>query len=427
MTNSRNENQPVTAPDLIHPSPQKSPASSTGRPRRPWQRASMALQLVLSLAVVAGVFAYLQWSGMKTSSDEGEKRPTRPEEVVQLSEPLTIRVRPDTPLHSKLQVATIESAWLTAPVLPVTGMTLASLRPGKEEAQDTWQFASPDLLSAFTDWQKAVVDVQFQKTQLQSIRELAEYRVEAQKEVVARMEKLLKAGTERLKDVIAERVNLKQFEIQGKKDVHEAENAVKVAQKTEAALSRQLQQAGLEPTMLRSAAAEGEIVVAEVPERTMTRVKLGMTCEVRFFALPNQVFTGKVSGISPVVSKDKRVLNVQFIVKDRDNRLRPGMFAEIGLGTDKREALLMPVDGVLHVGTQDYVLLETEAGAWKIKEVEVGELRGSNIEILGGLKAGDHVLGRGAILLKPVIVRALQSQTPSTATAKKTDPRGGKS
>jgi hypothetical protein len=386
----------------------------------------MALQLVLSLAVVAGVFAYIQWSGTRTSSGEME-RPTRPEEVVQLSDPLTIQVRPKTPLYDKLQVATVEAAWLSAPVLPVTGMSLASLRPGQEAAQDTWQFATPDLLTAFTDWQKAVVDVQFQKTQLASIRELAEYHVEAQKEVVDRMEKLLKAGTERLKDVVAERVNLKQFEIQGKKDVHEAENAVKVAQKTEAALSRQLQQAGLEPTMLRSAAAEGEIVVAEVPERAISRVKLGMACEVRFFAIPNQVFTGKVSGISPIVMKDKRVLNVQFIVKDPDNVVRPGMFAEIGLGTDKRQALLMPVDGVLHVGNKDYALLATDGGAWKITEVEVGELRGTNIELLGGLKAGDRVLGRGAILLKPVIVHALQSQAPPIATVKAAEPRGGKS
>ena len=94
------------------------------------------------------------------------------------------------------------------------------------------------------------------------------------------------------------------------------ETAVKLARRTEATLARQLQQAGLEPTMLRSAAAEGDIVVAEVPERLMDRVKLGMTCEVRFYATANRVFTGKVSGISPVISKDKRVLNVQFVVND---------------------------------------------------------------------------------------------------------------
>jgi hypothetical protein len=143
-----------------------------------------------------------------------------------------------------------------------------------------------------------------------------------------------------------------------------------------------------------------------------------MTCEVRFYALPNRVFTGKVSSISPVISKEKRVLNVQFVVKDPQDVIRPGMFAQIGLGTDKRESLLMPVDGVLHVGERDYALVAAKPGTWQIIEVQIGELRGTDIEVLSGLKAGDRVLGQGAILLKPVVVRCLQSvDSPSKAAA----------
>jgi cobalt-zinc-cadmium efflux system membrane fusion protein len=376
-------------------------------------RISLFLQLTLSLAIAGSVFGYLIWSGTAAPRADDEKRPSRPEETVQVVGPGLIRIRPGTPLDDKLdQTAKVRAAWLTAPLLPVTGTSSASLRPGKETAQDSWQFATPDLLTAFSDWQKAVVDVQFQTTLLPTIRELAGFRVEAQKEVVGRMEKLLTAGDQTEKALVAERVNLKTFEIQGKREIHEGENALKVAQKTEATLARQLQQAGLEPTMLRSAAAEGEIVVAEVPERAVGLVKLGMTSEVRFFALPDRVFTGKVSTMSPVISKDKRVLNVQFIVKDPDKVVRPGMFAEIGLGTDKREALLMPADGVLHVGDRDYALLGTEAGTWKVQEVRTGELRGTDVELLEGTpyqwKAGDRVMGKGAILLKPVVVRALQ-------------------
>ena len=168
-----------------------------------------------------------------------------------------------------------------------------------------------------------------------------------------------------------------------------------------------------EPTLLRSAAAEGDIVVAEVPERAAGRVRLGMTCQVRFFALPDRVFTGRVSSISPVIAKDKRVLNVQFTVKDTENVLRPGMFAEIGLGTDKRQALLMPADGVLHVGDNDYALVAAGQGGWQVTKVQTGELRGASVEVLGGLKAGERVLGKGAILLKPLVVAALQAPAAS--------------
>ena len=49
-----------------------------------------------------------------------------------------------------------------------------------------------------------------------------------------------------------------------------------------------------------------------------------------------------------------------------------------------------------------------EPGTWQITEVQIGELQGSDVEVLSGVKAGERVLGQGAILLKPVVVRCLQ-------------------
>ena len=163
--------------------------------------------------------------------------------------------------------------------------------------------------------------------------------------------------------------------------------------------------------MLRSAAAEGDIVVAEVPERLMDRVKLGMTCEVRFYALPNRVFTGKVSGISPVISKDKRVLNVQFVVKDPQNAIRPGMFAQIGLGTDKRQSLLMPADGVLHVEDKDYALVGRRTG-------NLADRRGANRRVAG------HGRG-GAVGIEGRRSRAGPGGHPAEARRRPLPPIGG--
>src|SRR5262249_12465717 len=91
-----------------------------------------------------------------------------------------------------------------------------------------------------------------------------------------------------------------------------------------------------------------------------------------------------------------------------------GMFAEIGLGTDRRPALLMPADGVLHVGVKDYALLRTEPDVWQIREVQTGELRGVNVEVLAGLREGDRGLGKGAVLMTPAVVRPLQSPAPDS-------------
>src|SRR5262249_50802597 len=274
----------------------------------------------------------------------------------------------------------LKTEYVTTPVVSVTGTVLASLLPGKDDTKDTWQFATPELLTAFADWQRAVADITFQEGQLKLIKTLNEKRIAAQQKVVARLEKLVfVAKTDTEKDLHTERTNLILFQVQGRTEIDEAEKELRLARRTEATLARQLQQAGLEPKLLRSAAAEGDIVVAEVPERAIRDVKLDRTCVVRFYAFPERLFTGKVSSIAPVVTKDKRVASVQFIVQDPDKLLRPGMFAEIGIDTDKRPARLMPADGVLHVDGHDYALVEAKKATWKITEVRVGELRGSNV------------------------------------------------
>ena len=257
---------------------------------------------------------------------------------------------PDCPLCRKLHVATVQVAQITAPVATVTGVVAASLRPGNGKGNDYWQFNSPELLTAFTDWEKATADIAFAQTQLAAIKQLADTKVDAQQKLVARMKKLVAAGTDTEKDLAASQADLIQSQIQGRKDVHEAETAVRLAKRTEAALARQLQQGGLDPDLLRSTTWDVDIVMADVPEGLMSRVKIGQRCDARFFGLPEQLFPGKVRAIAPVLSKERRSLRVLFAISDPHDLLRPGMFADIGLGTDARSALLAPSEAIVHVG-----------------------------------------------------------------------------
>jgi hypothetical protein len=169
MTTPHIDNRLLSSADPARSRPPETPRNSLRG------RLALAAQVALALAFVGGVAAYLLRSGTNSSSPDEEKRASRPEEVVTVAGPRTLRVRPGTPLDSKLEVATVQAAWLTAPVLPVTGTMLASLRPareetleagivallgsprgkgsllaislqiaGKTEAKDAWQFATPE-------------------------------------------------------------------------------------------------------------------------------------------------------------------------------------------------------------------------------------------------------------------------------------------
>jgi hypothetical protein len=288
--------------------------------------------------------------------------------------------------------------------------------PAGEKGSDSWQFNSPELLTAYTDWQKATADIAFAETQLAQIKQLADTRTSAQQKLVDRMKKLVEAGTDTQKDLAAAETELIQSQIQGRKEVHEAETAVRLARRSEAALARQLQHGGLAPELLQSGTSDVDIVMADVPEGLISRVKINQACEARFFGFPDHAFSGQVRVIAPVLSKERRSLRVLFAIHDPKDQLRPGMFADIGLGTDARSALLVPAEGIVHVGRSDYVLVGEASSQWRVAEVQVGEVHASGVEILGGLQAGNRVAGQGAILLKPYIIQALQAR-PSTQAA----------
>jgi membrane fusion protein, heavy metal efflux system len=401
----------------LKPASVKQQPIQTASPTHPVRdRLWPALQLIGALALTSAALVYLLWMPHVASSTASFEESTNPQDLVQIVGPDLLRISKDTPLGKKLDVKTVETEAISAPLLTVTGSVVAHLRQGKEPAEDRWQFSTPELLNAYTDWRKSNGDVELSEKQLKEIRELSEDRIATQKKLVERLRKLVDAGTDAPKDLAAEEGNLRQATIQGRKDVIEAETAVRAAVRNRAGLERLLSQAGADPHVLSRAPEGTTVVVADVPEAKLALVSQGQACEARFYAFPNQIFNGRVGSLAPTISKERRTLRVLFELRDTDDRLKPGMFADVGLATDKRDALMVSAEGVIHVGRSDYLLVGTEsADTWRITEVKVGELRGTRVEILEGLKPGNQVIGSGAILLKPLIVQAVQS-SPKTSS-----------
>ena len=385
---------------------EKIPARDRNAPRS--QRARLWLMGKLGFTALAiGTVLLLLWSPWQKPTAVSKTEPSQNSAVVQLVGPRLIAVQAGSLLEKKLAIVPASREQITTPVLTVTGSVVAHLRAGSEPAEDRWQFSSPELLTTYADWQKARTEVDFAEKQLNKTRELTTARLTAQTKVVERLRKLVAAGTEAIKDLAAEEANLLQTQLEGQKAVFEAEAAVKVAARNRAALERQLFQAGVDPHLLARADEGATIVMADVPEVKVGLVAAGQACEARFYGLPEMVFPGKVSSLAPTLSGERRTLRVFFELNDQHGRLKPGMYAEIGLGTDPRQTVLLPADSVLHVGHSDYVLVETEPGVWRVTEVKVGEQDGTRVEILDGLQGGERVIGNGAILLKPVVAQAV--------------------
>ncbi len=399
--------------------PNSTPQSSRPAPARPpvAKRVWASLQLVLAVLIAVAAIVFLLWP--ETPAGEGAQSASQDAEIVKLAGQHRLTIVPGTPLEQKVKVADVNRQRTSAPLLKVTGSVVARLAPPtpqESKVEGRWDFNTPDLASAYADWLKARNDVPFNETQRVNIFKLAEANVAAKKDVAQRLEKLVGAGTDPVKDLVAAKADLLQAQIQGEKDKHEAQTNVDNAKRTLATLERQLFQAGIDPSLLVQDTASKAIVVAEVPEARVSLAHQGDPCVAEFYGFPDVKFTGIVGSVSPSISKDRRTLRVFFQVSDPKGSLRPGMYADVGLSTQARETLLIPAEGVLHVGQSDYALVADGENQWKVTQVKTGEQSGSFLEILSGLRPGDRVIGAGAILLKPYVVADVQAAADAAVT-----------
>lgn len=143
-------------------------------------------------------------------------------------------------------------------------------------------------------------------------------------------------------------------------------------------------------------------VLFTVEEKELAKVKTGMKAEIRVDTYSGEVFVGKLTSISPIVDPRTRSASCEVTLKNRDHRLKPGMFAEIELLLETRDsAVLIQRDAVVEdlIESKSHVFVVEEDTCAK-REVEIGLAHGDTVEILSGIEEGQVVVVKGQHYLK---------------------------
>ncbi len=138
-----------------------------------------------------------------------------------------------------------------------------------------------------------------------------------------------------------------------------------------------------------------------VPERNVGKLRVGNIAEVRVDAIPDQVFHGRVSRISPVLDAATRSALIEIDIANPQRTLKAEMFARINLdlGT-MREATLIPRDGLVYRGQQPGVYVVEQENVPVFRPIETGMTRENQVEVLANLEPGTEIVGRGATMLR---------------------------
>jgi cobalt-zinc-cadmium efflux system membrane fusion protein len=139
---------------------------------------------------------------------------------------------------------------------------------------------------------------------------------------------------------------------------------------------------------------------AEIYEKDIAKIKRGQLVEIRLPAYPGELFQGKTTYISDVMKEDTRTITVRTEVANREDKLKPGMFAEMKIALNHdAETLVVPVEAILE-DKGDKVVFLKRGNQYYLQVVHTGAADNGNMEILRGLSEGDEVVTAGNYQLK---------------------------
>ncbi len=129
-------------------------------------------------------------------------------------------------------------------------------------------------------------------------------------------------------------------------------------------------------------------------------VRNGEAATLRIDALPGQDFVAHVSRIHPTLDPLTRLGRVELTLDALPAGLKPGQFARARLALAAAERLLVPFTALQRDRRGPFVYLVRDGKAQR-RAVRTGARIGRDIAIVEGLRAGDQVIVRGFLGLRP--------------------------
>jgi len=141
-------------------------------------------------------------------------------------------------------------------------------------------------------------------------------------------------------------------------------------------------------------------LLAEVFETQADWVRVGQSAEVTLSYLPGREWEGVVEYIYPSLDPKTRTLKVRLRFENKDESLKPNMFAKVAIyGGAKREVLTIPREALIRTGNDQRIILSIGKGRFQARDVIAGIESGEFIEIINGVSEGDKVVTSGQFLI----------------------------
>ena len=168
-------------------------------------------------------------------------------------------------------------------------------------------------------------------------------------------------------------------------------------------------------------------VVVQVSELELSQIQLGQSVQVSLDAFPNESIIGRVTRISPVADPTARLIPVEVIIPNSDNKIGSGLLARVKFPSQTSERVVVSQTAIqkeaknnnasnstatksesedtyggLSLRSGKVFVITNREGQTNVtaRAVTLGNKADGNVEILSGLEAGEPYVARSGKPLK---------------------------
>ncbi|WP_134676799.1 efflux RND transporter periplasmic adaptor subunit [Ectopseudomonas khazarica] len=166
---------------------------------------------------------------------------------------------------------------------------------------------------------------------------------------------------------------------------------------------------GLDPVWLEVA----------VPEAQAGALRQGQRVQARLPAFPGKPVEGLIQAVLPQADVQSRTVQVRVELPNPEQRLRPGMTAEVTLSSDEQSVLVVPSEAVIRTGKRTLVMVAESDGRFRPVAVRIGQEAERDTVVTDGLEEGQTVVASGQFLLdsEASLRGIIAADTPRPAAA----------
>jgi membrane fusion protein, heavy metal efflux system len=148
-------------------------------------------------------------------------------------------------------------------------------------------------------------------------------------------------------------------------------------------------------------------LTASVRQEYLETLNKGQPATIFVNGLPEVKVAGHITNLGQQFDPTTHTMQVRIEFENPNARLRPEMLAtaELPVGREK-PAIFVPAEAVQQINGRDSVFVQTSADRFVARSVTTSSQVGEQVPIEGGVRPGEHVVTRGAFILKSELLKA---------------------